>query len=82
MRSSRDRVFFGRFAGVMVIQALLIGATALSTPQKNEFIVAYDPVLQPQMDLQLMQCINTRHWHYRQLSHGKTLEEKLFFTGY
>jgi hypothetical protein len=31
MRSSRDRIFFGRFAGVMVIQALLIGATVLST---------------------------------------------------
>ncbi|MDI1231932.1 MAG: ABC transporter permease subunit [Methylobacter sp.] len=31
MRSSRDRIFFGRFAGVMVIQALLIGATAFST---------------------------------------------------
>ena len=31
VRSSRDRVFFGRFAGVMVVQALLIGAAALST---------------------------------------------------
>lgn len=31
MRSSRDRVLFGRFTGVMIIQALLIGAAALST---------------------------------------------------
>ena len=31
LRSSRDGVFFGRFAGVMVIQALLISASALST---------------------------------------------------
>jgi hypothetical protein len=31
MRSSRDRIFFGRFAGVMVIQALLITAAAFST---------------------------------------------------
>ncbi|MGZ4997516.1 MAG: ABC transporter permease subunit [Methylobacter sp.] len=31
LRSSRDRVFFGRFAGVMVIQALLICAAAFST---------------------------------------------------
>ena len=30
-RSSRDSLFFGRFAGVMVIQALLISAVALST---------------------------------------------------
>ncbi len=31
LRSSRDSLFFGRFAGVMIIQTLLIGATALST---------------------------------------------------
>jgi ABC-type transport system involved in multi-copper enzyme maturation permease subunit len=31
LRSSRDRVFFGRFAGVMMIQASLISAAALST---------------------------------------------------
>ncbi|MCK9619118.1 MAG: ABC transporter permease [Methylobacter sp.] len=31
LRSSRDRVFFGRFAGVMLIQALLITAAAFST---------------------------------------------------
>jgi hypothetical protein len=31
VRSSRDSVFFGRFTGVMVIQALLICATAFST---------------------------------------------------
>ena len=31
LRSSRDSLFFGRFAGVMVIQALLISATAFST---------------------------------------------------
>lgn len=31
LRSSRDSLFFGRFIGVMVIQAFLICATALST---------------------------------------------------
>jgi len=60
------------------LQALK-GVLQVTNPQKNEFIVAYDPDLQPHMDLQLMQCINTHHWQYRQLSHGKTLEEKLFF---
>ncbi len=30
LRSSRDSLFFGRFAGVMALQALLIGATAIS----------------------------------------------------
>jgi ABC-2 type transport system ATP-binding protein len=57
----------------------LEGVLQVTNPQKNEFIVAYDPDLQPHMDLQLMQCINIHHWQYRQLSHGKTLEEKLFF---
>jgi ABC-2 type transport system ATP-binding protein len=60
------------------LQALK-GILQVTNPQKNEFIVEYDPGLQPHMDLQLMQCINTNHWQYRQLSHGKTLEEKLFF---
>jgi len=46
--------------------------------QENEFIVEYNYELQPRMDLQLMQCIQTDHWQYRQLSHGKPLEEKLF----
>ena len=57
----------------------LEGVLQVTNSQKNEFIVAYDPDLQPHMDLQLMQCINIHHWQYRQLSHGKTLEEKLFF---
>ena len=57
----------------------LDGVLQVTNPQKNEFIVAYDPDRQPHMDLQLMQCINIHHWQFRQLSHGKTLEEKLFF---
>jgi ABC-2 type transport system ATP-binding protein len=57
----------------------LDGVLQVTNPQKNEFIVAYEPDRQPQMDLQLLQCINTHHWQYRQLSQGKTLEEKLFF---
>lgn len=65
---------------VMIVELrALEGVLQVTNPQKNEFIVAYDSALQPQMDLQLMQCINIHHWHYRQLSHGKTLEEKLFF---
>lgn len=58
----------------------LEGVLQVTNPQKNEFIVAYNPDLQPSMDLQVMQCISTNHWLYRQLSHGKTLEEKLFFS--
>ena len=57
---------------------VLEGVLQVTNPQKNEFIVEYNPDLQPSMDLQLMHCIQTNHWQYRQLSHGKTLEEKLF----
>lgn len=58
----------------------LEGVLQVTNPQKNEFVVAYNAELQPNMDLQLMQCLQTNHWQYRQLSHGKTLEEKLFFS--
>jgi ABC-2 type transport system ATP-binding protein len=64
---------------VMVKLQALEGVLKVANPQKNEFIVEYDPCLQPSMDQQLMQCITVNHWQYRQLSHGKTLEEKLFF---
>jgi ABC-2 type transport system ATP-binding protein len=58
----------------------LDGVLQVSNPQKNEFVVAYNAEKQPTMDLQLMQCLQSNHWQYRQLSHGKTLEEKLFFS--
>ncbi len=58
----------------------IAGVLQVTNPQKNEFIVEYNPALQAQMDLQLIQCINVNHWQYRQLSHGKSLEEKLFFS--
>ena len=56
------------------------GVVKVTNPQKSEFIVEYNPDLQPSMDQQLMQCLSANHWQYRQLSHGKTLEEKLFFS--
>jgi ABC-2 type transport system ATP-binding protein len=58
----------------------LTGVVQVTNPQKNEFIVEYNPELQSGMDQQLMQCLSANHWQYRQLSHGKTLEEKLFFS--
>jgi ABC-2 type transport system ATP-binding protein len=64
---------------VMAKFQVLKGVLHVTNPQKNEFIVEYSSDAPVKMDLQLMQCINDNHWHYRQLSHGKTLEEKLFF---
>lgn len=57
----------------------LEGVEQVTNPQKNEFIIAYHANLQPDMDLKLLQCIKAHGWQFRQLSHGKTLEEKLFF---
>jgi ABC-2 type transport system ATP-binding protein len=65
---------------VMAKIQLLEGVVKVTNPQKNELIVEYNPGLQPKMDQQLMQCISANSWQYRQLSHGKTLEEKLFFS--
>lgn len=65
-------------AEVITKLMVLEGVLQVTHPQKNEFIVEYNHELQPSMDLQLMHCIQTNHWQYRQLSHGKTLEEKLF----
>jgi ABC-2 type transport system ATP-binding protein len=65
---------------VMAKLQALEGVLKVTNPQKNEFIVKYGPELQPSMDQQLMLCISANHWQYRQLSHGKTLEEKLFFS--
>ncbi|MDD2801045.1 MAG: ABC transporter ATP-binding protein [Methylococcales bacterium] len=67
-------------AAVMAKFQELEGVLQVTNPQKNEFIVTYNHDLQAHMDMQLMQCINLNHWQYRQLSHGKTLEEKLFFS--
>ena len=64
---------------VMTKFKVLKGVLKVTNPQKNEFIVEYNPDLQPNMDQQLMLCIHKNDWQYRQLSHGKTLEEKFFF---
>ena len=65
---------------VMAKLQAIEGAVKVTNPQKSECIVEYNPDLHPSMDQQLMQCISINHWQYRQLSHGKTLEEKLFFS--
>ncbi|MCK5355303.1 MAG: ABC transporter ATP-binding protein [Methyloprofundus sp.] len=59
----------------------LKGVIQVSNPQKNEYIVQYNPDIEAKMDLQVLGCIADNGWQYRQLSQGKTLEEKLFFDG-
>lgn len=65
---------------VMTKLQMLDGILKITNPQKNEFLLEYNPDIQPNMDQQLIQCMSANHWQYRQLSHGKTLEERLFFS--
>ncbi len=57
----------------------LKGVLQVSNPQKNEFIVEYNPTIEAKMDLKILICLSDNNWVYRQISQGKTLEEKLFF---
>jgi ABC-2 type transport system ATP-binding protein len=57
----------------------IIEQSELSNPQKNEFIIEYNPTIEAKMDIKILTCLMDNNWHYRQFSQGKTLEEKLFF---
>ena len=57
----------------------LTGVIQVSTPQKNEYIVEYDTEQVSNIDAKIIMLLSEKNWHYRQLSRGKTLEEKLFF---
>ncbi|NOR71026.1 MAG: hypothetical protein GQ532_15240 [Methylomarinum sp.] len=57
----------------------LNGVVRVSNPQKNEFIVEYNPIIEFKVDLKILTCLADNNWQYRQVSQGKTLEEKLFF---
>ena len=57
----------------------LDGILKVTNPQKNEFIVEYNPDTKSNMDLKIMNCLAENNWQYRQFSQGKSLEEKLFF---
>lgn len=60
---------------------LLAAVLLVSNPQKNEFIIEYNPAIEPKIDIKILTCLMDNNWHYRQFSQGKTLEEKLFFEG-
>lgn len=62
------------------IQAIqqLDGVSTVSPSQRNQYVIDYNPKSAPELDIQLLQCINAKQWDYRQLIKGKTLEEKLF----
>ncbi len=57
----------------------IVGVIQVYSPQKNEFIVGYNPEIEAKMDIKIIRCISDNNLRYRQFSQGKTLEEKLFF---
>jgi len=69
-------------ADVVAKLSQLKGVIQVFNPQKNEFIVEYNPSIEVKIDLQIIMCLNDNNWQYRQFSQGKTLEEKLFFDGH
>ncbi len=66
---------------VMVKLQAIDGVVNVTSSQKNEFIIEYNPSIQSRMDQEIMNCLLDNNWQYRQLIQGKTLEETLFFGG-
>jgi len=66
---------------VMTQLKQLTGVLLVSNPQKNEFIIEYNPTIESKIDIKILTCLMDNRWQYRQFSQGKTLEEKLFFEG-
>jgi ABC-2 type transport system ATP-binding protein len=64
----------------VVTQALsqLAGLISIQAPQKKELVLCYNPQLQADFDLAVLQCLAANGWHYRNLIKGQTLEQKLF----
>lgn len=57
----------------------LQGVIAITSPQKNEYIIEFSVLQEPNLDAKIMMLLSEKNWSYRQISRGKTLEEKLFF---
>ncbi len=56
----------------------LPGVQNVEVKQQDNYLVAYNAGLYPAMDQALLQLLASNGWHYRQLTNGRTLEEKLF----
>ncbi|MCH9698299.1 MAG: ABC transporter ATP-binding protein [Gammaproteobacteria bacterium] len=63
-----------------VIQRLqeINGIARVSVTQKNEYLIEYDALVEPAMDLKVMTNLSENQWNYKQLLKGKSLEEQLF----
>ena len=56
----------------------LPGLLSISTAQKKELLLSFDPQQNNQFDLEVLQCLAANGWRYRNLTKGQTLEQKLF----
>ena len=63
---------------IKIIQQLN-GVLQVTNPQKNEFIIEYNPTIEPKIDIKIIHCLAENNWQYRQFSRGKTMEQQLFF---
>jgi len=48
------------------------------SPQKQELVLEYDPLLLTEPDLSILTLLHRQQWRYKQLTLGQTLEQQLF----
>lgn len=65
-----------------VSQALqqLPGMIMIKQLQSKELLLCYNPELNAEIDLAVLQCLAANGWRYRNLIKGRTLEQQLFNT--
>lgn len=58
----------------------LPGLISVHQPQKKQLVFKVQAELSASFDISLLQCLAANGWHYRSLTRGQTLEQKLFDT--
>lgn len=54
------------------------GTLGVSLQEQGSFIIDYDADAHPAFDIRLIELLNARGWRYRNVSKGRSLEDKLF----
>lgn len=65
-------------AEVTAALSQLPGLISLRAEQKKQLVLCYNPQLNHDFDLAVLQCLAANGWRYRNLVKGQTLEQKLF----
>lgn len=56
----------------------LAGVKEIRSLQQGDFLIDYDPAVNPEFDQSLLKMLSTQGWRYKHLINGRTLEDKLF----